>query len=83
MCGDRDTSGARVGAMIQVLRARTPSEKALKLRGVLPPGWHPPQVDIVAVAKSPDVLMVKPLKDGVLSRPLREDDVLFWHGDLF
>jgi GNAT superfamily N-acetyltransferase len=83
MCGDRDPSGARVGAMIQVLRARTPSEKALKLRGVLPPGWHPPQVDIVAVAKSPDVLMVKPLKDGVLSRPLREDDVLFWHGDLF
>lgn len=83
MCGDRDPSGARVGAIIQVLRARTPSEKALRLRGVLPPGWQPPQVDIVAVAKSPDVMMVKPLKAGVLSRPLREADVLFWHGDLF
>lgn len=83
MCGDRDPSGARVGAIIQVLRARTPSEKALRLRGVLPPGWQPPQVDIVAVAKSPDVMMVKPLKAGVLSRPLREEDVLFWHGDLF
>lgn len=83
MCGDRDPSGARVGAIIQVLRARTPSEKALRLRGTLPPGWQPPQVDIVAVAKSPDVMMVKPLKAGVLSRPLREEDVLFWHGDLF
>lgn len=83
MCGDRDPSGARVGAIIQVWRARTPSEKALKLRGALPPGWQPPQVDIVAVAKSPDVMMVKPLKAGVLSRPLREEDVLFWHGDLF
>ncbi len=28
MCGDRDPAGARLGALLQVLRARTPTEKA-------------------------------------------------------
>ena len=83
MCGDRDPSGARVGALLQVLRARTPGETALKMRATLPPGWKPPQLDVLATAKSPDVLMVRPLIDGVLTRPLREEDILFWHGDLF
>jgi len=83
MCGDRDPSGARVGAMLQVLRARTPGESAVKIRGSLPRGWMPPQLNAVAKAKSPDVLMVRPLKDGVLARPLKEEDVLYWHGDLF
>lgn len=83
MCGDRDPAGARVGALLQVLRARTPGEDALRLRGSLPPGWLPPQLRIVASATSPEVLMVKPLRDGVLTRPLQEDDVLYWHGDLF
>jgi GNAT superfamily N-acetyltransferase len=83
MCGDRDPTGARVGALLQVLRARTPGEKALKLRATLPARWKPPQLDIVATAKSPDVLMVRPLREGLLTTPLREEDVLFWHGDLF
>ena len=83
MCGDRDPSGARVGALLQVLRARTPAVEALKMRATLPPRWRPPQLNVVATAKSPDVLMVRPLRDGVLSQPLREEDVLFWHGDLF
>ena len=83
MCGDRDPTGARVGAMLQVLRARTPAERGLKLRAVLPPRWCPPQLEVLAKANAPDVMMVRPLKEGLLSRPLREDDVLFWHGDLF
>lgn len=83
MCGDRDPSGARVGAMLQVLRARTPGEPAVKIRGSLPYGWMPPQLQAVAKAKSPDVLMVRPLKDGVLASSLKEEDVLYWHGDLF
>ena len=83
MCGDRDPAGARVGAMLQVLRARTPGEPALKIRGSLPPGWLPPQLKIERSSRSPDVLMVKPLRDGLLDRPLKEEDVLFWHGDLF
>ncbi len=83
MCGDRDPAGARVGALLQVLRARTPAEDALKMRGSLPPNWLPPQMRIDAAATSSEILMVKPLKDGVLSRPLAEADVLYWHGDLF
>jgi GNAT superfamily N-acetyltransferase len=83
MCGDRDPTGARVGALLQVLRARTPAEPALKLRGALPPGWLPPQVQVAAKAKSPDMLMIRPLTSGLLTRPLKEEDVLFWHGDQF
>jgi GNAT superfamily N-acetyltransferase len=83
MCGDRDPQGARVGALLQVLRARTPSEDPPVIRGSLPPGWLPPQVSIARALSSPSVMMVKPLREGVLQRPLAAEDVLYWHGDLF
>lgn len=83
MCGDRDPGGARVGALLQVLRARTPTEAAPVIRGALPPGWRPPQLTIEQSLPAASVMMVKPLNDTVLQRPLAEDDVLYWHGDLF
>jgi GNAT superfamily N-acetyltransferase len=83
MCGDRDPSGARVGALLQVLRARTPGEPPAKLSCFLPHGWLPPQLEIETSALVREVMMVRPLKDGVLTRPLRDEDVLYWHGDLF
>lgn len=83
MCGDRDPAGARVGALLQVLRARTPAAAAASLSCFLPPGWLPPQVEVESSARVREVMMVKPLKDGVLTSPLREKDVLYWHGDLF
>lgn len=83
MCGDRDPEGARVGAMLQVLRARTPAEDALSIRGSLPPGWLPPQLVIDRSLSPTSVMMVKPLREDVLRRPLAEQDVLYWHGDLF
>ncbi|CAN5869547.1 hypothetical protein BH18ACI5_BH18ACI5_08490 [soil metagenome] len=82
MCGDRDPAGARVGALLQVLRARTPSESALRVRGSLPPGWLPPQMQVEASAVAPDLFMVKPLGKNLLSRPLGTADILYWHGDL-
>lgn len=82
-CGDRDPAGARVGALLQVLRARTPHEEAPPIAGFLPPHWLPPQIEILGGGPVKEVMMVKPLKDGVLRRPLSEEDVLFWHGDLF
>jgi hypothetical protein len=82
MCGDRDPSGARVGALLQVLRARTPGEPAAPLACFLPPGWLPPQVQIEKRTLVREVLMVRPLVPGVLDPPLTEADVLFWHGDL-
>src|SRR5690349_7373959 len=45
-CGDRDPSGARVGAMSQALIARDPVERRPTIRGRLPPGLVPPQVAI-------------------------------------
>jgi GNAT superfamily N-acetyltransferase len=82
MCGDRDPAGARVGAMLQVLRARTPAEAAPPIRGALPAGWLPPQLTIERSSAAASVMMLKPLADGVLDRPLAERDVLYWHGDL-
>lgn len=83
MCGDRDPSGARVGALLQTLRARTPGERIPPLTGFLPHGWCPPQVEVEEGAPARAVMMVRPLRDGVLDTPLTERDVLFWHGDLF
>jgi hypothetical protein len=83
MCGDRDPCGARVGALLQVLRAREPAEQPSVLRGSLPPGWLPPQLRIERADPSSSVLMVRELKEGLLRQPLRQEDVLYWHGDLF
>src|SRR5690349_2320221 len=38
-CGDRDPSGARVGAILQALIARQPAERRLVVRAWLPPGF--------------------------------------------
>jgi GNAT superfamily N-acetyltransferase len=82
MCGDRDPSGARVGALLQVLNARTPAEARPKLACFLPPGWLPPQVEIEHSVRVGEVMMLRPLTRGLLETPLTERDVLFWHGDL-
>jgi predicted N-acetyltransferase YhbS len=83
MCGDRDPAGARVGALLQTLRARAPRETMPRMTGFLPPGWCPPQVRLEDGPVVREVMMTKPLKQGVLQEPLRDADVLYWHGDLF
>jgi predicted N-acetyltransferase YhbS len=83
MCGDRDPSGARVGALLQVLRARTPGEPAPTLTCFLPPGWCPPQVEIESKHVVREVMMTRVLKNGLPPLTLREEDILYWHGDLF
>ena len=83
MCGDRDPAGARVGALLQVLRARNPGEPEPTMSCFLPAGWLPPQVEIASATSVREVMMVRPLREGVLNTPLQEADVLYWHGDLF
>ena len=83
MCGDRDPAGARVGALLQVLRARTPAEAAPKMSCFLPPAWLPPQLEVEERSLVREVMMVRPLVPNVLRTPLKESDVLYWHGDLF
>jgi hypothetical protein len=83
MCGDRDPRGARVGAMLQSLRARNPAEAPSLVRAMLPARWVPPQLALQRSQLAPSVMMVKPLDDGVLDRPPTDEEVLYWHGDLF
>src|SRR5437762_1956123 len=57
-CGDRDPSGARVGAILQVLIARDPAERRPAVIASLPSQLLPPQVAIVTERPSRDVMMI-------------------------
>jgi hypothetical protein len=82
-CGDRDPSGARVGAMLQALIAREPVERRPTIRGRLPTGFVPPQVAIVSEKPSTHVMMVRALGPTIEPLRLSGDDVLYWLGDMF
>ena len=82
-CGDRDPSGARVGAILQALIAREPVERRPTIRGRLPPGFVPPQVTIVSEMPSTHVMMVQALGPTGVQRGFSADDVLYWLADVF
>jgi hypothetical protein len=82
-CGDRDPSGARVGAILQALIAREPVERRPTIRAWLPRGFVPPQVTIVSTKPSTDVLMMRSLGSTVVQPRLSGDDVLYWRSDIF
>lgn len=82
-CGDRDASGARVGALLQALIAREPVERRPTIRGWLPPRFLPPQVTIVSSTPSPETMMVRMLNEGAPLPALSADDVLYWRSDVF
>jgi GNAT superfamily N-acetyltransferase len=83
-CGDRDPEGARIGAMLQVLRARTPAATPPIIRAWWPRGFHPPQLTLVPRASALEVLMLRPLVAPLRIEPaLTEQDIFYWHGDAF
>jgi len=82
-CGDRDASGARVGALLQALIAREPVERRPTIRGWLPPHFLPPQVTIVSSAPSAGAVMARALAATAPALPSSADDVLYWRGDVF
>lgn len=83
-CGDRDPSGARLGAILQVLIAREPTRQRPKVKAWLPATLRPPQIQIVDASPSRDVMMIRPLSErGRPSSPLGAADVLYWRGDEF
>ena len=82
-CGDRDPSGARVGAILQALIAREPVERRPTIRAWLPRGFVPPQVTIVSATPSTEVMMVRSLGKTDVRPPLSGDDVLYWRSDVF
>jgi GNAT superfamily N-acetyltransferase len=82
-CGDRDPSGARIGAMVQVLLARAPSTQRPIIRAWWPDSLRPPQLRIVPRQPAGEVMMLKPLAPGVTLDALAPDGVMYWHGDVF
>lgn len=80
--GDRDPSGARLGAILQVLTAREPSAPAPLIRAWWPAAFPvPPQLELADPSPARDVFMVRPLAD--VSMPEKVEDVFYWHGDHF
>ena len=82
-CGDRDPSGARVGAILQALIAREPVERRPTIRAWLPRGFVPPQVTIVSAKPSTEVMMMRSLGTTEVHPRLSRDDVLYWRSDVF
>ena len=58
-CGDCDPTGARVGAMLQVLAARAPAEGPMRFRALLPAGFLPPQWRVVSETGADEIMMVR------------------------
>jgi hypothetical protein len=82
-CGDRDPSGARVGAILQALIAREPVERRPTIRAWLPRGFVPPQVTIVSATPSTELLLMRSLVSMGAPLRLSGDEVLYWRGDIF
>jgi hypothetical protein len=81
-CGDRDPGGARVGAILQTLLADR-GEPA-HLRAWLPPGFLPPQVEVLAPEVPPLTMMLRRVgRTARLDPPLGSADLAYWHADAF
>jgi hypothetical protein len=80
-CGDRDASGARVGAILQALIAREPAERRPVIRGWLPAGFVPPQVTVVSTDPSADIVWARRLSGSADRLGLSYEDVLYWAND--
>jgi GNAT superfamily N-acetyltransferase len=80
-CGDRDPSGARVGAILQTLIAREPAARRPEITGWLPHGFPAPQVTVTDRRRSAQIMMVRGLKG--LTPSLGSEDLLYWQGDVF
>jgi hypothetical protein len=81
-CGDRDPSGARVGAILQALIAREPVERRPTIHAWLPRGFVPPQVTLVSAKAATEVMMVRSLGTTGGHARLSADDVLYWRSDV-
>jgi len=82
-CGDRDPSGARVGAIIQALIARDPTKSSPAIRGWFPPGFTPPQATRVSVTPSSLTVLASLLGSHRHDVPLLAETTLYWMSDLF
>src|SRR5438067_2105161 len=78
-CGDRDPSGARVGAILQVLIARDPAERRPTITASLSFPFLAPQLSVADKVPSRDVMMFRTLTDRAKAAlSLREEEILYW-----
>lgn len=83
-CGDRDPTGARIGALLQTALARSPGSAPPQILAWWPAALAPPQLDSRPLYGSPITMMVRPISGAVrLVPPLGAHDVLYWHADAF
>jgi hypothetical protein len=70
--------------MLQVLLARHPGERPPTIRAWWPERLRPPQVEVTRRGLAAEVLMIRPLQDGLDIEPaLAEGDTIYWNGDAF
>lgn len=81
--GDRDPAGARLGAMLQVLAARTPAETVAPLRTWLPDEFLPPQLGRLDERQPHEVAMLRAIAPGGPSVSELARDAFFLKGDAF
>ena len=81
-CGDQDPTGARIGAILQVIAARTPAERLPRLSGWLPSSIRPPQLIFHETTFSSEIMMFKPLQP--LASSMQDlTPVVYWQTDVF
>jgi hypothetical protein len=80
--GDRDPSGARVGALIQALIAREPAERRPTIQAWLPPRFMPPQLVVASTYPSPPPMSVRPCGPRSGATHLFSEDMLYWRTDI-
>ena len=81
-CGDRDPTGARVGAMLQVLAGRTPGESQKLMTTWFPPSFRPPQVKVLDETPAGEIMMLRPL-NGAPMPSIESAPVIYWNTDVF
>jgi len=79
-CGDRDPSGARVGAMLQAIAARAPADAPLRFRAWRPQGFLPPQWRVVSVADADEIMMLRNAAEDVT---IAAGPTIYPHLDVF
>lgn len=79
-CGDCDPSGARIGAMLQVLDAREPAEAPLRCRASVPPGLTPTQWRVLSDAPAEEIMMARSLGED---RAIIPSQTVYPHLDVF
>jgi len=82
-CGDRDPTGARVGAILQVLQAREPSILQEPTRAWLPAGFRPPQVLVVDESPAAEIMMMRRLGAPASGTAVPPPPVTYWQTDVF